>query len=223
MKITTGAQFLDDFLNGGYEKGIITTIYGPSGCGKTNLGLLAAVNVALSNKKVLFVDTEGGIAVDRIKQISPNYESVLNNFVFFQPLNFAQQDEMLLSLKDAVNEEIGLVVVDSIAMLYRLELGRNEEVFEVNSTLGKQVACLVEIARKHKLPVLLTNQVYSSFNDRGKVKMVGGDFLKYGSKCLIELQREDDVRKIILKKHRSLPEGKEVMFSIVNSGISLKI
>ena len=221
MKITTGAQFLDNFLNGGYEKGIITTIYGPSGCGKTNLALIAAVHVALSGKKVLFVDTEGGIAVDRIKQIASNYEMALNNFKFFQPLTFSEQNEMLNSLKDAVTDDVGLVIVDSIAMLYRLELGRNEEVFEVNSALGKQVACLVEIARRNKLPVILTNQVYSSFNNRGKVNMVGGDFLKYGSKCLIELQREDDVRKLV-KKHRSLPENKEIEFDIVNSGISEK-
>ena len=76
-KTPTGAPFLDQFLAGGYDEDIITTIYGPSGSGKTNLCLIAAVHCAMSGKKVIFLDTEGGIAVERIKQICPAYETIL--------------------------------------------------------------------------------------------------------------------------------------------------
>jgi len=48
--------------------------------------------------------------------------------------------------------------------------------------------------------------------------MVGGDLLKYWSKCLIELQNHYGKRKLILKKHRSLPI-KELAFEIINTGI----
>ena len=48
--------------------------------------------------------------------------------------------------------------------------------------------------------------------------MVGGDILRYWSKCLIELQNNNSRRKIILRKHRSLPE-KEMEFIIDNKGI----
>ena len=75
-KVPTGAVFLDAFLEGGYDTDIVTTIYGPSGTGKTNLCILAAVTVALNGKKVIFIDTEGGIAVERIKQITPRYDEV---------------------------------------------------------------------------------------------------------------------------------------------------
>ena len=34
--IPTGNALTDNFLEGGYEPGIITTIYGPSGSGKTS-------------------------------------------------------------------------------------------------------------------------------------------------------------------------------------------
>ena len=85
-KISTGAIFLDNFLHGGYEKDIITTIFGPSGSGKTNLCLLAAVKIASSGKKVIVIDTEGGIAVDRIMQISDL--DVLGNFIFFNHFIF---------------------------------------------------------------------------------------------------------------------------------------
>src|SRR3989338_7152313 len=104
-------------------------------------------------------------------------------------------------------------------MLYRLELGRSEEVYEVNSALGKQIAALVEIARRKKIPVLITTQVYADFDNRDKVKMVGGDLLRYGSKCLLELQGLAKCRRIILRKHRSLPEGSEILFKIVHEGV----
>ena len=122
-------------------------------------------------------------------------------------------------MKELAGEQIGLIVVDSISMLYRLELGKNEEVYEINSALGKQLAYLVEIARRRKIPVLITNQVYSDFDNRDSVKMVGGDLLKNSSKCLIEMHRFSNCRGLTLRKHRSLAEGKEVKFVIVKEGI----
>jgi hypothetical protein len=48
--------------------------------------------------------------------------------------------------------------------------------------------------------------------------MVGGTILQYWSKCIIELQTDRGKRKMILRKHRSLPE-KEMEFEILSSGI----
>jgi len=218
-KISTGIPCLDQLLQGGYETDVVTTIYGPSGSGKTNFCLIAATKMAESGRKVLLIDTEGGIAIERIKQLSENYLEILNKIIFFNPFTFAEQVEIFEQLKTVISQQIGLIIVDSISMLYRLELGKNEEVFEVNSALGKQIGCLVEISRRQKIPVLITNQVYTDFDNRTKVKMVGGDLLKYGSKCIIELQKLDNGRILVVKKHRSLPETKEFYFKILNRGI----
>ncbi len=231
MKTSTGAAFLDAQLDGGYERDIVTTIYGPSGSGKTNLCLLAAVRVAEQGKKVLLIDTEGGIAVERIKQLSKDYQKVLQEIIFLQPLNFKEQQESFERIKQLVNSslDIGMIVVDSISMLYRLELGKAESVFETNAALARQIAQLVEIARSKKIPVLITNQVYADFNNKERVKMVGGDVLKYGSKCLIELvkeQRDEEenptLRSLILRKHRYMAPGKKLSFTINQAGLSMK-
>jgi DNA repair protein RadB len=219
MKITSGSNCIDNFLNGGYEYDVVTTIYGPSGVGKTNLCLLAAVKMAESGKKVIFFDTEGGIAVERIKQISDKFEDVLGKIIFLKPLNFNEQKEIFDNIKEMVNDNVGMIVVDSISMLYRLELGKGDEIFNINSALGKQIAALVEITRSKMIPVLITNQVYSDFDNRDSVKMVGGDLLKYGSKCLIELQKFSSYRGMILRKHRHLPEGNGLNFKIVEKGV----
>lgn len=218
-KISTGINFLDQLFSGGYDPDIVTTIYGPSGTGKTNLCLMAAVKVIESGKKVIFIDSEGGICVERIKQISKNYEEVLKKIIFFNPVSFTEQNEIFETLRGMVNEQIGMIIVDSISMLYRLELGKSEEVYEVNAALGRQLAYLVEIARRRKIPVLITNQVYSDFDHREQVKMVGGDLLKYSSKCLIELKKFANCQGLMLRKHRSLPEGLEAKFRMVERGV----
>lgn len=220
LKIPTGSKILDRMLNGGYETDTLTTVYGPAGSGKTVLCLLCAASVARKDKKIIYVDTEGSFSLERLKQIAPDYKKILGKIVFLKPTSFEDQKKSFEKLKELVNDKIGLIVVDTIAMLYRLELGKNEDVYGVNRELGRQLAYLTEIARKKQIPVLIANQVYADFENKDKVNIVGGDLLKYSSKCLIELQiTPSRNRRAILKKHRSIAEEKEITFKIVEGGI----
>jgi len=230
MKISTGSSYLDQWLEGGYERDIITTFYGPAGSGKTNLCLMAAANIA-KEKKVIFIDTEGGFSVERLKQIIS--EDIMKNIFLLKATNFSEQREAFNKLLDLIKEDIGLIIVDSIVMLYRLELGQanqekdKEKIQLINKSLVRQMRILNEIARKKQIPILITDQVYSEFLSRedfeaGKpkpVSMVGGDIMKYWSKCIIELQNiGKNKKRAILRKHRSLPE-KDIIFIITNKGI----
>ena len=219
-KIPTGSKILDRMLNGGYETDTITTMYGPAGSGKTVLCLLCATKVAREGKKIVYIDTEGSFSLERLKQIAPDYKKILQRIVFLKPTSFEDQKKSFEKLKELVNEKIGLIIVDTIAMLYRLEMGKNEDIYKVNRELGIQLAYLTEIARKKHIPILISNQVYSNFENKDKVNMVGGDLLKYSSKCLIELQlTPSGNRRAILKKHRSIEQEKEITFKIVEGGI----
>ncbi len=217
-RVSSGAKFLDEFLEGGYEADAITTIYGPAGSGKTNLALLAAVEVAKQGKKVIFVDTEGGFSVARLKQILPEYKKLLDKFVFLRPMNFEEQKRSVEKLKDLISNKIGLIVIDTMTMLYRLQRSFKED-DNFNRDLSLQMLWLNEIARTHNIPILLTSQVYSAFDTR-KVKIVGGDILLYTSKCLLELESlNSGKRKIVLRKHRSIAGEKEALFEIVEKGV----
>ncbi|MEM0379443.1 MAG: DNA repair and recombination protein RadB [Nanopusillaceae archaeon] len=222
-KVSTGIIPIDKLLDGGLDDDIITAIYGPSSSGKTNIALITAINSVLIGKKVVFIDTEGGVSFERIRQIAKdNFEFVLRNIIFFKPINFQEQKRDIFQVYKYVRDrsfEVGLIVIDSISMLYRLERG-DQEVKEVNIELARQLQILSEIARKYNVPILVTNQVYSPFNDREKVEIVGGDLIKYWSKCLIELKiLQNGVRMAILKKHRYLPENRYIKFKIVEHGI----
>ncbi len=218
-KISTGSDVFDKLLDGGYEDDIVTTIYGPAGSGKTLVCLLAAISVVKRGKKVIYIDSEGGFSVTRLKQLSGDYKVVFENIFFLKPTNFNEQKKVFDKIKNMINEKIGLIIVDSISMLYRLELKQEDEIHDINRELAQQISYLTEIARKKGIPVIITNQVYSNFDDRSKVNIVGGDVLKYGSKCLIELQIiPNNKRRAILRKHRSMSE-KEILFEIKESGI----
>ncbi len=235
-KISTGSLDLNKFLSGGYETDIITTLYGPGGSGKSNLCIITAAFQAQKGNKIIFVDTEGGFSTDRFRQIyqgtKEEIETALQNILLLKPTSFKEQEADFQKLLTHIKKEnISLIIIDSIAMLYRLELGDaitskdSEKISEVNRKLAKQLRSLNEIARKQNIPIIITNQVYASFtqnsedkNFERQVSMVGGDLLKYWSKCLIELKSYGGRRKIILKKHRSLPV-KELAFEIVEAGI----
>jgi DNA repair protein RadB len=232
-KIMTGSRDLNNWLNGGYEKGVITLLYGPAASGKSNFALLAACHNAKRDKKIIFIDTEGSFSLDRVKQITGNIpEIALKNIVILKPTNFQEQKNSFFTmLKELKSENIGLIIVDSLTMLYRLELADArkislEEVKRVNNDLVNQMKALYEIARKRDIAVLITSPVYNEFLSEedwlsGKIPsvgVVGGDILKYWSKCTIELQNNKGRKKAIIRKHRSLPE-RELNFEICNEGV----
>jgi len=220
-RIATGNRDLDMFFERGYDSDIITTIYGPAGCGKTTLCMMAGIEVAKKGKKVIYIDTEASFSVERFKQIvGEGFREILQNFLFLRPFDFKQQQKAFDKLRLLVDDDVGLIVVDTISILYRLEMGQSDDIYSVNKKLGQQLSFLSEISRRKKIPVIIGNQVYSNFEVKNTVNMVGGDILKYGSKTLIELQSyKDGLRKLILRKSRSMPEGKVFVFRLIANGI----
>lgn len=216
-KISTGTEVLDWLLEGGYEKSVITTIYGPAGVGKTNFCLLATN--AFSKKKVIYIDTEGSFSISRYRQITDNIKDSLANVLLLNPTTFKEQQDAFDKLRKINHQQTGIIIVDSIAMLYRLEIGQTKNVYDVNKQLGIQLSLLTEIARKNNIPILITNQVYQDFDQKDKVNIVGGDLLKYQSKCLIELKKTDEGRCAIIRKHRSIEENKTIKYEIVDAGV----
>ena len=215
---------LDVMLGGGFEKGTITQIFGPPSSGKSNITLALAVNVAKNNKKVIYIDTEGGISIDRIRQIAgEDFSRVANNIIVFEPTSFMEQNDKLRSIDVWLrknHEDVDLIVLDSAVALYRVDDMKSSR---LNKELGKQMGLLSKIARQYDIAVVVTNQIYSAIDDEGNsdIKAVGGTILQYWSKIIIQLERGDEINQRVatLKRHRSMPEGKQAVFSITSRGI----
>ncbi|MBI5804336.1 DNA repair and recombination protein RadB [Candidatus Pacearchaeota archaeon] len=222
-KISSGSFDLNKFLYGGYDTDIVSVLYGGPGTGKTNFCLIAAVSQAKKGKKVIFIDTEGGFSIERVKQLvgdNGEKDKVLKNIFLLKPTNFDEQKKSFGELNKYLKDEVSLIVVDGMTILYRLDFAaareKNDEAMQtINSELARQMKTLAEISRKKHIPVLVTNQIYR-WEDTDK--MVGGDILKYWGKCLIELVNDKGRRVVYLRKHRSLPE-KNFVFTIDDKGI----
>jgi DNA repair protein RadB len=206
---------LDKLLNGGIECDAITNIYGPAGSGKTNIAL--AVTIETSNdKKILYMDTEGSFSAERFRQLGGN-ENNLKNIIFFDVHSWEDQHREIQRIERIVEKErIALIIIDSLVALYRLELD-SENFQKINKQLATQYSILSMITRKYKIPVLVTNQVYGYKEDGDeKIELTSRAIAKYWSKALIELKRAErsNHRIAIVRKHRSIAEGKNIEFEI---------
>ena len=221
IKIPTDSP-LDIIMGGGIEKGCLTQFYGPPGSGKTNIVLQLLVSCAQNGDKAIFVDTEGGLSIERVKQISNNqFNSFAQNIIIFEPTTFNEQIDVLKKIEnllDSKKEKVELIILDSAVALYRLKEGDSTQ---TNRELGQQMALLSRIARKYNIAVVITNHIYSVFDSDGIIEPVGGTILKYWSKIVVELARANALgeRSATLKRHRSRPEGLRARFRIVDHGI----
>jgi DNA repair protein RadB len=207
---------LDSLLGGGLSDGVITHVFGPPASGKTNLALMAVFK-AYSLGKVIYVDPEGGFSVERMRQIAGDkLNEVLASTLLVKPTTFEEQKLAFSKLDEIMmSQKVSLIVVDSIAMLYRMEEDKDVRM------LGRMLAQLLRISRKYEIPVLLTNQVYSDY-ETDAVRPIGGTIGEYFTKNMVELVRNrDGTRCAILRRHISKHEGEGLEFRIVDAGIEI--
>ncbi|MBO6084740.1 MAG: DNA repair and recombination protein RadB [Candidatus Methanomethylophilaceae archaeon] len=214
-RIPVGCSSFDTLLGGGIECGSVTLFYGEAGTGKTNICLQTAYNVAKAGKKIAYLDTEG-LSSDRLKQVFRD-EELLRNLLVFHIHSFDEQSDRVakaVRLCEA-NEKIGLIVVDSLTMFYRLHLDDNSARTEIT----KETEMLLTAARRSNVPVIITSQVYANLSTGG-VEFLGGHALHHNAKTIIRLDKRSSGRRTaVIMKHRSLPEGRSVNYRIVETGI----
>ncbi|MCX6671825.1 MAG: DNA repair and recombination protein RadB [Euryarchaeota archaeon] len=213
--LSLGCQPLDILLGGGLESGIITRVYGEAGTGKTNLCLQAARECVLSDKKGAYIDTEG-VSGERIRQICVDcdYKKILRDILFFTPTSFESQEQMI---HDATaTKAVGLIIVDTITMFYRLNLEDDREGGIRSFT--RQVTDLQVAAREKDLFVIITEQVYT--DKAGEVKPFTNRDAEHMTKTILRLDRKGiGQREATIIKHRSQPEGKKACFRISAVGL----
>ncbi len=210
---------LDDMLDGGVESGCLTLIYGEAGTGKTNLCMALARNVALQGKKTVYVDSEG-LSMQRLRQMAgEDRERVLKEVLVSEVHSLEDQDRMIgkaIKLAEG-NTDIGLIVVDSITMFYRLA-SREDERAE-RRVLAGQSAKLLTLARRMNLPVVVTSQVYTDV-ETGTFEALGGNVLHHNAKAIIRVERlAPGKRRAVLMKHRHLAEGRTALFYLTEQGV----
>ncbi|HET6398504.1 MAG TPA: DNA repair and recombination protein RadB [Candidatus Thermoplasmatota archaeon] len=213
--LPTGSRALDFLLDGGLERDAITLVFGEGGSGKTNLALQCARQAAAAGKRVAYVDTEGVSAV-RLAQVFEPHPEAKERLLFFSPFSIEEQERMVQNALRVPG--LGLVVVDSINMHYRLHIdGGDDAEKEAARSLYKQLHGLTNFARREAVPILVTGQVYGG---EDTTQPFARRVMEHLVKALVRFEkRNDGGRRATVIKHRSIEEGRAVPFRIGPHGL----
>ena len=222
--IPTGCGSLDKLLNGGLPIDGVSLVYGEAETGKSSLAVQCAVNTARMDCKTLFIDSDGTFSPRRLSQIAYyDSEKVSPLITLVKPTTFEEQAMAIDNLDEYITEKVGLVVVDTITSLYRAELGDSKKTFALNRELNRQVACLAQIAKTHKVAALIISQVRSVFAETHvSIEPVATRVLKFWSEVVLNLKHAGQPRviKALLEKRPKHKSPASCYLLIESSGIS---
>ncbi len=232
-KLSTGSRALDELLGGGLETQIITEFYGEYGVGKSILSHQLCVNVQLPPERgglagnALFLDTEQTFRPEWIIRMAEHVGFDVNqaaqNIIYCEAFNSDHQI-LLLEKSDEVikNNNVKLIVVDSLTAHFRSEYLGREMLAERQQKLNNHLHRLIRLARMFNAVAVVTNQVMSkpdAFFGMG-IEAVGGHILAHTSHTRLFLRKASSgsVRIARLISSPYLPEG-ERLFKIAEHGV----
>ncbi|KAF5307793.1 hypothetical protein FQR65_LT06665 [Abscondita terminalis] len=172
IRFTTGCKGIDQIIRGGIPVNGLTEIVGPSGVGKTQFCLQLAITVQLPvtsggmHKGALYICTEDLFPSKRLQQLSNAYTNKYreHNFmdnIFVEHISDYEQLRRCCTIrlpKLLKTHKIGLIVIDSIAAVFR------SENVNVNYATRSQQFCIItstltNICNNYGVSVVTTNQV----------------------------------------------------------------
>jgi len=222
--VKTGCVSLDKLLGGGFPTQSVSLVYGEAETGKTSLAVQCAVTCARRGIKSLFIDTDGTFSYERLSQIAEyDYEKISPLLIIMRPTTFQEQSHALDQLEKIITNKYGLIVVDTVTSLYRVELDDIKKTYASNRELNRQMAVLKQIAKTRNVAVVVISQVRSvPLGDSVKTKPVATRVLNYWSDIVLDMRQSGQTRliKVLREKHPTIKGTGYVHIKIESSGIA---
>lgn len=233
LRLGTGSKAIDELLGGGMETQTITEFYGEYGVGKSILCHQLCINVQLPvergglNGGALYVDTESTFRPEWVIRMANalglDASKAAQNIIYSEAFNSDHQ-MLLLDKADKVIMEnnIRLIIVDSLTAHFRSEYLGREMLAERQQKLNSHMHKLVRLARAFNAVAIVTNQVMArpdAFFAQA-VEAVGGHVVSHTShtRMFIRKTAGGPVRVVKLVSSPYLPEGERI-FKITEEGI----
>lgn len=170
QQVKFGVAALDDLTKGGIDVGSITEIFGESGCGKTQLCMQLALNCALPAELdgldgcTCFISTDKHLPVKRLHQMANALTAKHKVDVPFLDrikvweFNTTERLSLFMMELPALLEQvpnIRLIVIDSIAGIFRYETDYIQRAIEMRETVQE----LERLADIHNFAIVTTNHI----------------------------------------------------------------
>ncbi|MGA3288849.1 MAG: AAA family ATPase [Candidatus Bathyarchaeia archaeon] len=194
VTINTGSTRINSNIGGGIAPTSVTLIYGEPETGKTTLAIQCAVSCALQNYKILFVDCDNTFSTKRLSQLSADkFEQVAEQVILIKPKDFNEQTAVIDHIQDYTAKNFGLIIIDTFTSLYGAKVCESSgKAFSVNRELNRQLAILAQTAKIRKIPVVITSQVRSVFDDpKVGIAPVANRVLKFWADTIIAMKPTD--------------------------------
>jgi RecA/RadA recombinase len=224
--IQTGCKCIDTSIGGGISPETVTLIYGEPETGKTTLAMQCAFSCAIQNLKVLFIDCDNSFYAKRLSQISKDrFDEVAERIILVKPKNFREQTAFIDQINDYTTTNVGLIIIDTFTSLYGAkvcEASVKSKTFGVNRELNRQLAILAQTTKIKKIPVIITSQVRSVFNDQSaSVRPVATRVLKFWADNIVALKPTSNPQliKAVLEKSLEIEEEVTCYIQIGEDGI----
>ncbi len=231
-RITTGSTTLNGLLGGGVETQAITEAHGAFGSGKSQLAHQLAVTVQLPVEKgglagkAIFVDTEQTFRPERIQDMANalglDPQKALENIFIARAYNSDHQILLVENSEEIIqNENIKLIIVDSLTANFRSDYTGRGQLADRQQTLNRHLHKLQRLADVYNIAVYITNQVMSRpdvmFGD--PTAPIGGHVLGHQATYRLYLRKSKGEKRIgKLIDSPNLPEA-ETVFTVGKDGV----
>ncbi len=208
----------------------LVSIFGDFGVGKTTLTLQAALQMAGLEYKVLYIYSKPIFPLVRLSTLIPIKEDkekkkkILENIKFIRIDKFDALYDLIfklefqiLSEKPKSNRSKGLIIIDSLTELMRLEWNPDSKKknIKIYYQLNQSLATLAYLNKEYECYVLIVNEISKIQQNQSTVEVQSGrkvmeNWITYSIHLIRD--KEMNKRQLLLKNKKS---NQEIRFSSV--------
>lgn len=209
----SGSVILDAVIGGGLPKGAIIELASEPGLGKSTLALHICKTLCSMGKKAIYLDFESGVNDKQIEGVGLS-EYMGTNFVVMRGKTFEDAETILETFLNLKNEDLALVVIDSMTAMYPLEVA-DKKISEIRPAIHAQYSSAFfrkfkHLAYEKNVSFLIINQVRNKLNFRGMTvtETAGG----YASRFFADVRLMLKAEKTLVKKMETMEGEKDVAY-----------
>ena len=152
-----------------------------------------------------------------------NLIRVAEQIILIKPKDFREQTAVIDRIQEYTEKNFGLIIIDTFTTLYGAKVSESSgKAFGPNRELNRQLAILAQTAKIRKIPVIISSQVRSVFDEQNtSVRPVATRVLKFWADTIIALKptQYPQTIKAVIEKTRETPHEVNCYVQIAEAGI----